>query len=265
VLPRAWEEKEVTELALEARQGDVEFQRRLYTDPNATRRQLHCARRDWVLGQALQYSKPGDKLLEVGVGCGVFTEALSAAEREVTAVDINPAFLDNVRPLSHVTAHLKDATRPLELGHHDVAICSEVLEHVPPASSEGMLKALFDGLRPGGILILTTPQRFSTMELAARMLRFKPLLALARKIYGSADELGHINLLTSGQLKRQLLSAGFVPVKMERFGFYLPVAAEFGGNPGASVLKAAGNILDAIPGVRGLLWTQAWVLKRPAA
>ena len=218
-----------------------------------------------MLGHALQYSKPGDKLLEVGVGCGVFTEALSAAKREVTAVDINPAFLDNVRPLSHVTTHLKDATRPLELGQHDVAICSEVLEHVPPASSEAMLKALFDGLRPGGLLILTTPQRFSTMELAARMLRFRPLLALARKIYGSADELGHINLLTAGQLKRQLLSAGFAPVKMERFGLYLPVAAEFGGNAGASALKAAGKILDAIPGLRSLLWTQAWVLKRPAA
>jgi SAM-dependent methyltransferase len=254
----------VTELALEARQGDVEFQRRLYTDPNATRRQLHCARRDWVLGHVLQFSKPGDKLLEVGVGCGVFTEALSAAEREVTAVDINPAFLDNVRPLTHVTTHLKDATRPLELGHHDVAICSEVLEHVPPASSEAMLKALFDGLRPGGILVLTTPQRFSTMELAARMLRFKPLLALARKIYGSADELGHINLLTAGELKRQLLSAGFLPVKMERFGFYLPVAAEFGGNAGATALNGAGKILEAVPGLRALLWTQAWVLKRPA-
>lgn len=255
----------MSELALEARQGDVEFQRRLYTDPNATRRQLHCARRDWVLGHALQYSKPGDRLLEVGVGCGVFTEALSAAKREVSAVDINPAFLDNVRPLTQVTTHLKDATRPLELGEHDVAICSEVLEHVPPASSEAMLGALFEGLRPGGILILTTPQRFSTMELAARMLRFKPLLALARKIYGSADELGHINLLTAGQLERQLSSVGFVPVKMERFGFYLPVAAEFGGSFGASALKALGGTFASIPGLRAFLWTQAWILQRPSA
>jgi len=255
----------VSELALEARQGDVEFQRRLYTDPNATRRQLHCARRDWVLGHALQYSKAGDRLLEVGVGCGVFTEALAGAKRKVTAVDINPAFLDNVRPLAQVTTHLKDATRPLQLGEHDVAICSEVLEHVPPVSSEAMLTALFEGLRPGGILILTTPQRFSTMELAARMLRFKPLLALARRIYGSADELGHINLLTAGQLKRQIRSVGFVPLKMDRFGFYLPIAAEFGGTFGASALKALGGVFGSVPGLRGLLWTQAWVLERPSA
>jgi SAM-dependent methyltransferase len=255
----------VNELAAEARQGDVEFQRRLYTDPNPTRRELHCARRDWVLDAALEHSAPSDRLLEVGVGCGVFTEALAAAKREVTAVDINPAFLDNVRPLRHVSTHLKDATKPLELGEHDVAICSEVLEHVPPSRSEAMLRALFEGLRPGGTLILTTPQRFSTMELAARLLRFPPILALARRIYGSADELGHINLLTARQLKHQLTSVGFIPVKMQRFGFYLPVAAEFGGKPGANALKAIGTFLDGVPGLRGLLWTQAWVLKRPTA
>lgn len=255
----------MNQLAAEARQGDVEFQRRLYSDPNATRRQLHCARRDWVLGQALAHSKPGDRLLEVGVGCGVFTEALAAAKRKITAVDINPAFLNNVRPLARVTTHLKDATRPLGLGKHDVAVCSEVLEHVPPESSQAMLQGLYTGLRPGGVLILTTPQRYSTMELGARLLRFKPLLALARRIYGSADELGHINLLTAQQLKKQLLAVGFEPVKMHRFGFYFPVAAEFGGKAGASALKSAGDLIAAIPGARSLLWTQGWVLKRPAS
>jgi SAM-dependent methyltransferase len=255
----------VSTSAAQARQGDVEFQRRLYSDPNATRRQLHCARRDWVLGHALAHSKPGDKLLEVGVGCGVFTEALAGAKRKIAAVDINPAFLDNVRPLARVTTHLKDATRPLGLGGHDVAICSEVLEHVPPASSQAMLQTLFDGLRPGGTLILTTPQRFSTMELGARLLRFKPLLALARHIYGSADELGHINLLTAGQLKNQILAVGFEPVTMHRFGFYFPVAAEFGDKLGAAALQAIGNLIAGVPGVRSLLWTQGWVLRRPAA
>lgn len=254
----------MTALAIDARQADVEFQRRLYTDPNPTRRQLHCARRDWVLSRALAHSRPSGRLLEVGVGCGVFTEALSAADRDIAAVDINPTFLDNVRPLPSVTTHLKDATKPLGIGEHDTAICSEVLEHVPPAASQAMLRTLFESLRPGGTLILTTPQRFSTMELAARMLRFKPLLALARRIYGSADELGHINLLTAGQLRKQLAAAGFEPIEMRRFGFYLPVAAEFGGKPGSKLLAATGRAIAKMPGLRGLLWTQAWVLRRPA-
>ena len=244
-------------------QGDVEFQRRLYSDPNPTRRGLHTDRREWVLSNALANSEPGDPVLEVGVGCGVFTEALSGAGRSVTAVDINPAFLDNVRSVKSVTTHLKDATVPLGLGEHRLAICSEVLEHVPRDRSPGMLKALYDGLAPGGVLILTTPQRYSTVELIARLFRFKPVLALARKLYGSADELGHINLLTAGQLKRQLHDAGFVPVARRRFGFYLPAVAEFGGVPGARVLKGLETIIAPVPLVRGLLWTQGWVLRKP--
>ena len=243
-------------------QSDVEFQRRLYTDPNPTRRRLHSTRRDWVLGQAIAASAPGDRVLEVGVGCGVFTEALSAAGRRVSAVDINPAFLDNVAALDAVATHLKDATLPLDLGEHDLAICSEVLEHVPPDRSQAMLDALYGALRPGGTLVLTTPQRYATVELAARLFRFKPILALARRLYGSADELGHINLLTAGQLRAQLAAAGFTTVATRRFGFYLPVIAEFGGGVGARTLGLVEAALRPIPVLRGLLWTQAWVLKR---
>ena len=107
--------------AMTSRQGDVDFQRQLYEDANYTRRGLHRARRDWVLEKALGSSKRGDRVLEVGVGCGIFTEALSGEGRKVSAVDINPAFLDNVSGLKSVDVYQRDATKPLELGHHDLA------------------------------------------------------------------------------------------------------------------------------------------------
>lgn len=254
----------MNEQAIRPSQGDVEFQRRLYEDPNPTRRGLHSTRRDWVLAQATANSKAGDRVLEVGVGCGVFTEALAAAGRRVSAVDINPAFLDNVAGLEAVEIYLKDATRPLELGDHDLAICSEVLEHVPPDASQAMLDSLHDALRPGGTLVLTTPQRFASVELVARLFRFKPILALARRLYGSADELGHINLLTAGQLERQIAKAGFTIAARRRFGFYLPVIAEFAGKPGAALLRGIERAIRPLPVVRGLLWTQAYVLRRTA-
>ena len=251
--------------AMTSRQGDVEFQRALYEDANATRRGLHRARRDWVLDQALTQTKKGDRVLEVGVGCGILTERLSAEGRKVSAVDINPAFLDNVSALKSVEVYRKDATQPLDLGQHDLAICSEVLEHVPPERSQAMLDSLFGALKPGGTLILTTPQRYSMVELGARLLQFGPLLALARKLYGSAEELGHINLLTAGALRDQLKKSGFQVRQLRRFGFYLPVVAEFGGTAGASALTGLGRALAAVPLLRGLLWTQGWVLNRPAA
>lgn len=246
-------------------QGDVAFQRALYEDGNATRRGLHRTRRDWVLGQALERSKSGDKVLEVGVGCGVFTEALSKAGRKVDAVDINPAFLDNVKSLDGVDTHLKDATAPLGIGAHHLAICSEVLEHVPPERSQAMLDSIFQSLRPGGILVLTTPQRFSTVELMARLFKFPLVLALARKLYGSAEELGHINLLTAGAAAAQIRSAGFIVEDQRRFGFYLPVVAEFGAGAGAALLRAIETAIRPLPIIRGLLWTQGWVLRRPDA
>jgi len=254
----------VNEQVTRPSQGDVEFQRRLYEDPNPTRRGLHSIRRDWVLNQATANSKVNDRVLEVGVGCGVFTEALAAASRRVSAVDINPAFLDNVAGLKAVNIHLKDATYPLELGDHDLAICSEVLEHVPPERSQAMLDSLHDALRPGGTLVLTTPQRFASVELVARLFKFKPILALARRLYGSADELGHINLLTAGQLEQQIVKAGFTIATHRRFGFYLPVIAEFAGRPGAALLRGIESAIRPLPVVRGLLWTQAYVLRRAA-
>lgn len=255
----------MTAEAVTSRQGDVEFQRALYEDANATRRGLHRARRDWVLDQALANSKKGSRVIEVGVGCGIFTERLSAEGRKVSAVDINPAFLDNVSTLKSVEVYHKDATQPLELGDHDLAICSEVLEHVPPERSQAMLDSLFGALKPGGMLILTTPQRYSMVELGARLLQFGPLLALARKLYGSAEELGHINLLTVGALRSQLSKSGFEVRQLRRFGFYLPVVAEFGGSGGAGLLEGSGKLLAKVPLLRGLLWTQGWVLTRPAS
>lgn len=245
-------------------QEDVAFQRGLYEDGNATRRNLHRYRRDWVLNEVAQRSSIGDVVLEVGVGCGVFTEALSQTGRKVSAVDINPVFLENVRSLDAVETHLLDATNPLGLGEHDLAICSEVLEHVPPERSTMLLSTIAGSLRPGGTFILTTPQRYATVELMAGMFRYKPMLALARMVYGNAEPLGHINLLTADELGGQIRHAGFEVVKTSRFGFYLPVIAEFGGSGGAKLLKLMDRSLAKTPFARGLLWTQAWVLRKPA-
>lgn len=246
------------------RQEDVEFQARLYNDPIPTRRGLHLDRRAWVVDKLESYGKPGCHALEVGVGCGVFSLEMAMRGFRVSAVDINASFLDHLAGNAQIEPHLLDATKPLGIGQHDLALCSEVLEHVDPAGSQGMVDSLFDALRPGGVLILSTPQAYSVVELFSRLFRFGPFLALARKLYGQAEELGHINLLTASAVERQLRSAGFEIVSATRFGFYLPGVAEFGGEAGWRFLKSAGRVLARIPVLRGLLWTQGWVVRRPA-
>lgn len=245
-----------------ARQEDIAFQANLYSDPNPTRRGLHQVRRDWVQSRLAERAGKGTRVLEVGIGCGIFTRALSDMSADVTALDINPAFVAGVAHLPGVTARVADATQTLPAQDQEVAICSEVLEHVPPSQSLDMLRAMHAALKPGGQLILTTPQSFASVELMARLLRFPPILALARKLYGSADELGHINLLTAPALKRQIATAGFRIEEEKRFGFYLPVVAEFGGEAGRKLLIAIEKLLVRIPVLRGLVWTQAYVLRK---
>lgn len=245
-----------------ARQADIAFQSNLYEDVNPTRRGLHLKRRQWVEAALLDHVPAAGRVLEVGVGCGIFTRFLQRSGAQVDAVDINPDFIAAVRHLPGVRARVRDATCDLDLGPHDLALCSEVIEHVPPARSLAMLRSIAGSLRPGGRLVLTTPQRFAAVELMARLLRFPPILALARRLYGSADELGHINLLTARALRAQIADAGFVIERQALFGFYLPVIAEFGGDAGARCLQRLGAALTRVPVLRGLLWTQAYILRK---
>ena len=244
-----------------ARQADIAFQANLYTDPNPTRRGLHAARRAWIEDRLREFVTPDARVLEVGVGCGIYTRFLSRTGAAVTAVDINADFIADVSDLPNVTAEVRDATLPLGLTGQDVALSSEVLEHVPADRSLAMLRAVRSALRPGGVFILTTPQRYATMELTARLLKFPPVLWLARKVYGTVDELGHINLLTAGRLRHQIADAGFAVERSTRFGLYLPAIAEFGGEPGRRLLVAIERAIRDVPLLRGLIWTQAYVLR----
>ncbi len=247
------------------RQGDVAFQAQLFEARNPTRRWLHTSRRDWVV-RAIDANLPGPaaKVLEVGVGAGLFTRHLSERSCEVLAVDINRTFLRAVADLPGVTTREADLAT-LEVSGFDLALCSEVLEHLPPDRSQMALDRLFAALRPGGVLVLTTPQSYSTMELFARMLGNPLALALARKLYGTVDELGHTNRLTRGALRRQLDKAGFSVLEQHLSGLYLPVVAELGGRPGQklSAMLAAG--LGHVPVLSGSLWHQCYVLQHPVS
>jgi 2-polyprenyl-3-methyl-5-hydroxy-6-metoxy-1,4-benzoquinol methylase len=243
--------------------SDIAFQAKLYDATNPTRKWLHTSRRDWVFHAIDARIAAGAKrVLEVGVGAGVFTRYLSARSCLVTAVDINAAFLAGVAGLPGVTVIEADVVT-LELAGFDLAVCSEVLEHLPPQNSVPALQRLHNALRPGGVLILTTPQSFSTMELFARMLRNPLVMALAKKLYGAVDELGHINLLTRAGLHRQIEQAGFIIVEEARNGLYVPGLAEFGGQAGQKVAAAIAHGIRNMPILSALPWAQCYVLRRP--
>jgi SAM-dependent methyltransferase len=243
-------------------QADLGFQANLYESANPTRRWLHQCRRDWLTGKLAEHAQPHQRFLEVGIGCGIYTRHLSALG-QVVALDINPDFVAAAKQLPNTEARIADVQQLEYQAEFDLALCSEVIEHIP--DSQRALANLYRSLRPGGILLLTTPNRYSTVELTARLLSLPGVAAMARRIYGEpVDDLGHINRLTQGALREQLTRAGFVIEEQQNLAFYLPIVGEFGGGPAQRLLAAIARRLQNSKRLTWLLWTQCWVCRRPA-
>jgi SAM-dependent methyltransferase len=235
----------------------------LYNSRNPTRRWLHCTRRDWIIGRIRDCAseRPG-RALETGFGAGVYLPVLAESYREVVAADLDQAHLDHAQPLLSQYPNLRlvidDITRSqLPEASFDLVLCSEVLEHIPDAAR------VIDGLRrllaPGGILILSTPQRHSLMELACKVAFMPGVIDLVRRIYGEAIfETGHINLLTERELTTALMGRGFRIRERFKSGLYLPLVAEFGVGPGLRVAQWLEARLRTGP-LSFLLWTQYYV------
>lgn len=246
------------------KQEDVHFQANLYSSANPTRRWLHQSRRNWILSKLDEIPESSAKsAIEIGIGCGIFTEHLSRLFGSVSAVDINQEFVEKVTMLPRVTAYFADILHFEEEARYDAALCSEVIEHI--SDSSAALRNIYRALKPGGVLILTTPHRYSTMEIFARALSFRPVVWLAQRVYGEAvADLGHINRLSRRQLQGQISSAGFEIAESFDCGLYLPILAETCGEMGRRIAEKieqkfrCGNLTSQ------LLWTQCHVLRKPA-
>jgi SAM-dependent methyltransferase len=247
----------------------LENQLSFYASSNPTRRALHHDRMEWV-GAAVRRCAaelvPSRRLaVEIGPGAGLALPVLAEAFDEVVAVDLNPAFLGAAEALRAEHPNLRvvagDATESIPgLTPADLVLCSEVLEHVP---NPGRFVAGLAGLLvPGGALVLTTPQRYSTVELAGRLLAKPGIKRLVQRFYGEEIvDLGHISLRTSQEVAELLAAAGLDVVDHTVLGCYLPGIAELGGER-ARRLEAW--LEDRLQQTRldALLWTQCWIAQR---
>ncbi len=243
----------------------LRLQDTLYNSLNPTRLWLHQSRRNWIL-RVLNAYDTGNfvSAAEIGPGSGIYLQELAARSQSVLAIDIDATFLDRAVQVS--AAHpnirvLRDDIRNSALDSRslDLILCTEVVEHIQ--DSESAFREMWRLLRPGGLLILTTPQRWSSMELVARIALSPALVWLPRIIYREPVEpLGHINLMTAAQLKEQLTAARFEVLEETVLGLYLPGIAECLGGT-AVRLQAALERKLRHGRLKGLLWTQCYVLR----
>lgn len=242
----------------------VSLQRTLYESRNPTRRWLHKTRQEWICRTIERLCVSGQRALEIGPGSGIYIPTLKNACAEVYVADCEKAYLsaieDDYAGDPRVKLVVDDITRSkLPDRHFDLVLCTEVVEHI--ADSRAALQHIARIMKPDGVLVLSTPQRYSSLELTARVALSPWLIGLTRLVYHEPVlEMGHINLMTATTVQEQLAAAHFRLLEQHKGGLYVPGLAEFFGKWGQRV---ASRVERSIRRSRfdGVLWTQYYVVK----
>lgn len=156
-----------------------------HTDWNAARR---------LLARCIRKGKPG-LILDIGCGLGFFVEccyrfgvpcigiegsayAVEAARKREPALDIRQHYLEDPFPFSD--------------GSFSMAVCNQVIEHLPAATARHALREAYRVLSEGGAIFVYSPSMFNRKQ---------------------AQDPTHINLHSPRSLKQELIAAGFRKVQ----------------------------------------------------
>ena len=169
--------------------------------PEGAEPELFAARRAFLL----DHVEPGDVVLDVGCGEGAFSAALAGRGARPIAVDVADEPLRRLRARFPEVADVRRATAgeplPLADGEADLVWAGEVIEHVVDVGA--FATELRRSLRPGGPLVLTTPDH--TAPPARRASPRSPRL-FDEHFWPYAD---HLRFFTAARCAMVLADAGF--------------------------------------------------------
>jgi 2-polyprenyl-6-hydroxyphenyl methylase/3-demethylubiquinone-9 3-methyltransferase len=121
----------------------------------------------WGLDECDLRPLKGRKAADVGCGAGLLAEPLARLGAEVTGVDAAPENIAAAR--AHALGqglaidYRVGSVEALEPGAYDLVTSLEVVEHV--SDPRGFVDGLARALKPGGLLILSTPNRTARSRL----------------------------------------------------------------------------------------------------
>ena len=163
----------------------------------------------------------GARVVDVGCGGGLLSEAMARAGADVVGIDLAPAVLEVAR-LHLLESGLKVDYRETDAealaqtmgGEFDVVTCLEMLEHVPDPAS--VIRACADLLRPGGRLFVSTlnrtPRSFATAIVGAEyVMRLLPRGTHHYARFIKPSELG-ADLRAAGLVLEDLRGIGYNPL-----------------------------------------------------
>jgi len=176
--------------------GDRQYYERWYMD------------RDWrfyryILAQVVERSLPGP-ILDLGAGVGYFLECADRWGLECSGVDGSAAAVEigcARQPRLKLRHHVLSRPLPFADGTFQTVVMNQVIEHLEPAVGRTAVGEAFRVLRPGGMLLITSPSLYNKNERTA--------------------DPTHINMLAPSTLAAMLRAAGFTTI--ERFDEPLPL------------------------------------------
>ncbi|MBY0471076.1 methyltransferase domain-containing protein [bacterium] len=158
---------------------------------------------------------PGRRVADLASAQGNFALTLAEEGYDVTAVDLHPEFLKYAqKKYTHgkfktVNANLMDFR---DTERFDCILAGEVIEHV--AVPDQLLKSAWENLKPGGIVILTTPNGADYSSTLPTYNQVDNIEELMPKQFHWSD---HLFLYTTEELRELLTEAGFDCVYMEKY------------------------------------------------
>lgn len=245
---------------------DSSFYSLLYESSNPVRRYLHMSRRNWISERIQRFlSSLGykTKVLEVGFGDGSYLKMLLGHSSEVWGFDFSSNLIENGQNVfGKNIKFIEGDVRTFKMDEKfEFILCTEVIEHIE--ESDIAIKNMTSWLKGGGILVLTTPNSYSILEVCCRALRFPILQKIATVVYREkVQDLGHIGLVTERKLRKLFELHGLEIIEQSNFGLYIPIVAEvFRTEYTVKVLSVLERLIAQTP-LRKLLWTQAYVLRK---
>jgi methionine biosynthesis protein MetW len=154
---------------------------------------------------------PGSRCLDVGCGAGHTAAVLTTHGCDYVGVDISETAVQQARARGLDARCIDDSgALPFADASFDAVVCFEVLEHI--FSPQLSVREMFRVLRPGGVLIATTPnvaywRRRVDLALLGRWNPFGYSLAVEQPW---ADP--HIRFFNRGALERLLAIGGFTGI-----------------------------------------------------